>query len=123
MFPLITALYVYNTAVIGRINGIICLAFANDATVKAGTMYPISVKKQMRSIEIALENKIPCVSVVDSGGAFLPLQVDVDWLSHTGLFFKGKSCENVKIPFQIFYSDEHIIPMLSFSQFTQSENF
>ena len=48
---------------------------ANDATVKAGTVYPITVKKQLRAQEIAQLNRIPTIHVVDSGGAFLPLQV------------------------------------------------
>jgi 3-methylcrotonyl-CoA carboxylase beta subunit len=51
------------------------MVVANDATIKAGTMYPISVKKQLRSLEVALQNGIPCVWIVDSGGAFLPMQV------------------------------------------------
>lgn len=48
---------------------------ANDATVKGGTIYPISVKKQLRAQEIAIKNRLPFVYLVDSGGAFLPLQV------------------------------------------------
>jgi len=51
------------------------MVIANDATVKAGTIYPITLKKQLRSLEIAEQNSLPCVFVVDSGGAFLPLQV------------------------------------------------
>jgi 3-methylcrotonyl-CoA carboxylase beta subunit len=51
------------------------MVVANDATIKAGTMYPISVKKQLRSLEVAIQNGIPCVWIVDSGGAFLPMQV------------------------------------------------
>ena len=51
------------------------MAIANDATVKAGTVFPITLKKQLRSIEIAQQNNLPCIFVVDSGGAFLPLQV------------------------------------------------
>ncbi len=50
---------------------------ANDATVKGGTYYPITVKKHLRAQEIALENRLPCVYLVDSGGAFLPLQDEV----------------------------------------------
>ena len=50
---------------------------ANDATVKGGTYYPITVKKHLRAQEIALENRLPCVYLVDSGGAFLPLQAEV----------------------------------------------
>ena len=50
---------------------------ANDATVKGGTYYPMTVKKHLRAQEIALENRLPCVYLVDSGGAFLPLQDEV----------------------------------------------
>jgi acetyl-CoA carboxylase carboxyltransferase component len=62
---------------IGRIEGTTCVLVANDATVKGGTYYPITVKKHLRAQEIALENRLPCVYLVDSGGAFLPLQADV----------------------------------------------
>src|SRR5262249_39644728 len=53
------------------------LIIANDATVKGGTYYPMTVKKHLRAQEIALENRLPCVYLVDSGGAFLPMQADV----------------------------------------------
>ena len=62
---------------VGRIEGTTCVVVANDATVKGGTYYPITVKKHLRAQEIALENRLPCVYLVDSGGAFLPLQADV----------------------------------------------
>ncbi|KAG9270822.1 methylcrotonoyl-CoA carboxylase beta chain, mitochondrial-like isoform X1 [Astyanax mexicanus] len=62
---------------IGKINGIWCVFAANDATVKGGTGYPISVKKQLRAQEVAMQNRLPCVYLVDSGGAFLPLQADI----------------------------------------------
>ncbi|HEY6985542.1 MAG TPA: carboxyl transferase domain-containing protein, partial [Rhodanobacteraceae bacterium] len=62
---------------IGRINGIEALVIANDATVKGGTYFPITVKKHLRAQEIALENRLPCIYLVDSGGAFLPLQDEV----------------------------------------------
>jgi acetyl-CoA carboxylase carboxyltransferase component len=62
---------------IGRIEGTTCVVVANDATVKGGTYYPMTVKKHLRAQEIALENHLPCVYLVDSGGAFLPLQADV----------------------------------------------
>jgi acetyl-CoA carboxylase carboxyltransferase component len=62
---------------IGRIEGTTCIVVANDATVKGGTYYPMTVKKHLRAQEIALENRLPCVYLVDSGGAFLPLQADV----------------------------------------------
>jgi 3-methylcrotonyl-CoA carboxylase beta subunit len=62
---------------IGRILGRELLVVANDATVKGGTYYPITVKKHLRAQEIAIENRLPCVYLVDSGGAFLPLQDEV----------------------------------------------
>ncbi len=62
---------------IGRIKGIECVVVANDATVKGGTYFPITVKKHLRAQEIALENELPCVYLVDSGGAFLPSQDEV----------------------------------------------
>ena len=62
---------------IGMVCGRECVVVANDATVKGGTYYPITVKKHLRAQEIALENRLPCIYLVDSGGAFLPLQADV----------------------------------------------
>jgi acetyl-CoA carboxylase carboxyltransferase component len=62
---------------IGVIAGQECVIVANDATVKGGTYYPITVKKHLRAQEIALENHLPCIYLVDSGGAFLPLQSEV----------------------------------------------
>ncbi|HET7619116.1 MAG TPA: carboxyl transferase domain-containing protein [Vicinamibacterales bacterium] len=62
---------------IGRVSGREVLVVANDATVKGGTYYPMTVKKHVRAQEIALQNRLPCVYLVDSGGAFLPLQADV----------------------------------------------
>ncbi|MGH2456082.1 MAG: carboxyl transferase domain-containing protein [Candidatus Limnocylindria bacterium] len=62
---------------IGRVEGVDCAIVANDATVKGGTYYPITVKKHLRAQEIALENRLPCIYLVDSGGAFLPLQDEV----------------------------------------------
>ena len=62
---------------IGRVNGIEVLVVANDATVKGGTYFPMTVKKHLRAQEVALENHLPCIYLVDSGGAFLPLQDEV----------------------------------------------
>ena len=62
---------------VGRIDGRLCMVVANDATVKGGTYYPITVKKHLRAQEIAAANRLPCVYLVDSGGAFLPLQDEV----------------------------------------------
>jgi len=62
---------------VGRVSGRQCVVVANDATVKGGTYYPLTVKKHLRAQEIALENRLPCVYLVDSGGAHLPSQDEV----------------------------------------------
>jgi 3-methylcrotonyl-CoA carboxylase beta subunit len=62
---------------IGTVSGVQCIIVANDSTVKGGTYYPITVKKHLRAQAIALENKLPCIYLVDSGGANLPHQSDV----------------------------------------------
>ncbi len=62
---------------IGIVSGITCMLIANDATVKGGTYFPMTVKKHLRAQEIALENGLPCIYLVDSGGAFLPMQDEV----------------------------------------------
>ncbi len=62
---------------IGRVEGALCMIVANDPTVKGGTYHPMTVKKHLRAQEIARENRLPCVYLVESGGAFLPLQDDV----------------------------------------------
>jgi acetyl-CoA carboxylase carboxyltransferase component len=62
---------------IGRVGGLACMIVANDATVKGGTYFPMTVKKHLRAQEIAEQNHLPCIYLVDSGGAFLPLQSEV----------------------------------------------
>lgn len=62
---------------IGRVSGRECVIVANDATVKGGTYYPMTVKKHLRAQEIALQNNLPCIYLADSGGAFLPRQDEV----------------------------------------------
>src|SRR2546426_1367279 len=62
---------------IGMVEGVACVLVANDATVKGGTYFPMTVKKHLRAQAIALENRLPCLYLVDSGGAFLPLQAEV----------------------------------------------
>ena len=62
---------------IGRVSGRECVIVANDATVKGGTYYPLTVKKHLRAQQIAFENHLPCIYLVDSGGAYLPLQDEV----------------------------------------------
>ena len=62
---------------VGRVSGRECVIVANDATVKGGTYYPVTVKKHLRAQEVALQNQLPCIYLVDSGGAFLPKQDEV----------------------------------------------
>jgi acetyl-CoA carboxylase carboxyltransferase component len=73
---------------IGVVEGQPCVVFANDATVKGGTYYPLTVKKHVRAQEVAEQNRLPCIYLVDSGGAFLPLQAEVfPDRDHFGRFF------------------------------------
>jgi 3-methylcrotonyl-CoA carboxylase beta subunit len=62
---------------IGRVSGVDCMIVCNDATVKGGTYYPLTVKKHLRAQEIAQQNRLPCIYLVDSGGANLPNQDEV----------------------------------------------
>jgi 3-methylcrotonyl-CoA carboxylase beta subunit len=62
---------------VGRVSGRECVVVANDATVKGGTYYPMTVKKHLRAQEVAADNRLPCIYLVDSGGAFLPMQDEV----------------------------------------------
>jgi 3-methylcrotonyl-CoA carboxylase beta subunit len=84
---------------IGRIHGTEVMVVANDATVKGGTYFPITVKKHLRAQEIAFENRLPCLYLVDSGGAFLPLQDEVfPDKEHFGRIFYNQarlSAENI----------------------------
>ncbi|WP_240125109.1 carboxyl transferase domain-containing protein [Thermomonas alba] len=84
---------------IGRVMGIEVMVVANDATVKGGTYFPMTVKKHLRAQEIARENRLPCVYLVDSGGAFLPLQDEVfPDKEHFGRIFYNQarmSAENI----------------------------
>jgi len=78
---------------IGQIHGRQVMIVANDATVKGGTYYPLTVKKHLRAQEIALENRLPCIYLVDSGGAFLPLQAEVfPDRDHFGRIFYNQAC-------------------------------
>uniref|UniRef100_A0A8C9G6V7 methylcrotonoyl-CoA carboxylase n=1 Tax=Pavo cristatus TaxID=9049 RepID=A0A8C9G6V7_PAVCR len=85
---------------IGKICGIWCVFVANDATVKGGTIYPIGVKKQLRAQEIAMQNRLVSVYVVDSGGAFLPLQSELfpDKLHGGRIFYNEAMISAMKIP-------------------------
>src|ERR1700731_929719 len=62
---------------VGRISGRECVVVANDATIKGGTYYPMTVKKHLRAQDIARQNNLPCIYMVDSGGAFLPMQDEI----------------------------------------------
>ncbi len=85
---------------IGLVHGIECLFVANDATVKGGTYFPLTVKKHLRAQEIAIENKLPCIYIVDSGGAFLPKQDEVfPDKEHFGrIFFNQANMSSLGIP-------------------------
>ena len=82
---------------IGRVSGRECMIVANDATVKGGTYYPITVKKHLRAQEIARENHLPCIYLVDSGGAFLPRQDEVfPDREHFGRIFYNQASMSAK---------------------------
>ncbi|WP_458316723.1 carboxyl transferase domain-containing protein [Mycolicibacterium brisbanense] len=82
---------------IGRVSGRECVIVANDATVKGGTYYPITVKKHLRAQEIALQNHLPCIYLVDSGGAFLPRQDEVfPDREHFGRIFYNQATMSAK---------------------------
>jgi 3-methylcrotonyl-CoA carboxylase beta subunit len=85
---------------VGRVSGRDCVVVANDATVKGGTYYPITVKKHLRAQEIAAANRLPCIYLVDSGGAFLPMQDEVfPDRDHFGrIFFNQASLSAAGIP-------------------------
>jgi 3-methylcrotonyl-CoA carboxylase beta subunit len=85
---------------IGRVMGIDCMIIANDATVKGGTYYPITLKKHLRAQKIAEQNRLPCIYLVDSGGAYLPKQEDVfPDENHFGrIFYNQANMSAKKIP-------------------------
>src|ERR1700704_1880468 len=85
---------------IGSVSGRDCVVIANDATVKGGTYYPLTVEKHLRAQEIAMENRLPCIYLVDSGGAFLPLQDQVfPGRDHFGrIFFNQARMSAAAIP-------------------------
>lgn len=85
---------------IGRVNGVECVIAANDATVKGGSYYPLTVKKHLRAQTIAQENNLPCIYLVDSGGANLPRQDEVfpDHLHFGHIFFNQANMSAANIP-------------------------
>ena len=96
-------LYKENVPAGGIVTGIVvihnrpCVIIANDPTVKGGTYFPITVKKHLRAQEIALENHLPCIYLVDSGGAYLPYQDEVfPDREHFGRIFYNQACLSAK---------------------------
>jgi acetyl-CoA carboxylase carboxyltransferase component len=85
---------------IGVVEGRQCVVVANDATVKGGSYFPLTVKKHLRAQEVALQNRLPCIYLVDSGGAFLPLQAEVfPDRDHFGrIFFNQARMSSLGIP-------------------------
>ena len=85
---------------IGLVHGRPVMVVCNDATVKGGTYYPMTVKKHLRAQEVALEHRLPCISLVDSGGAFLPMQDEVfPDREHFGrIFFNQATMSSLRIP-------------------------
>ena len=82
---------------VGQIHGRQVMIVANDATVKGGTYLPLTVKKHLRAQEIALENRLPCIYLVDSGGAFLPKQAEVfPDRDHFGRIFYNQACMSAR---------------------------
>lgn len=77
LFDLYVILHYQSCLVIGRVSGVHCLVVANDATVKGGTIYPISMRAQLRLQALALQLRLPVVYVADSGGAYLQLQAQL----------------------------------------------
>src|SRR5215468_2616379 len=85
---------------VGRISGRECVVIANDATIKGGTYYPMTVKKHLRAQDIARENNLPCIYMVDSGGAFLPQQEDIfpDERHFGRIFYNQAQMSSLGIP-------------------------
>jgi len=85
---------------VGIINKKACMIICNDYTVKGGTYFPITLKKHLRAQEIALQNKLPCVYIVDSGGAYLPMQCDVfaDKEHFGRIFYNQANMSKLSIP-------------------------
>src|SRR3546814_13477622 len=82
---------------IGQVSGRLCVIVANDATVKAGAWFPITAKKNLRAQEIAMENRLPIIYLVDSAGGFLPLQDEIlPDKEHFGRIFRNKAKKSSK---------------------------
>src|SRR5438876_10834084 len=85
---------------VGRISGRECVIVGNDATIKGGTYYPMTVKKHLRAQDIARQNNLPCVYMVDSGGAFLPMQDEIfpDEQQFGRIFYNQAPMSSLAIP-------------------------
>ena len=85
---------------VGKVHGIDCLISASDGTVKGGALYPITVTKGLRMQDIARRNRLPCLQIVDTGGAFLPLQSD--------LFVRGGRSFGNQVPALIILTEASV---------------
>src|SRR5215813_3597504 len=85
---------------VGRISGRECVIVANDATIKGGTYYPMTVKKHLRAQDVARQNNLPCIYMVDSGGAFLPMQDEIfpDERHFGRIFYNQAQLSSLGIP-------------------------
>src|ERR1044072_2290794 len=85
---------------VGRVSGRECVVVANDATIKGGTYYPMTVKKHLRAQDIARQNNLPCIYMVDSGGAFLPQQDEIfpDERHFVRIFYNQAQMSSLGIP-------------------------
>lgn len=85
---------------IGKVSGRTCMIIANNPGVKGGTYFPMTIKKHLRAQEIAMENKLPCIYLVDSGGAFLPMQAEVfpDRFHFGRIFYNQAQMSSMRIP-------------------------
>jgi len=85
---------------VGRIAGRECVVVANDATIKGGTYYPMTVKKHLRAQDVARQNNLPCIYMVDSGGAFLPMQDEIfpDERHFGRIFYNQAQLSSLGIP-------------------------
>ena len=85
---------------VGRVSGLECVIVCNDATVKGGTYFPMTVRKHLRAQEVAADNHLPCIYLVDSGGAFLPLQDEIfpDRTHFGRIFYNQATLSSKRIP-------------------------
>jgi len=110
---------------VGLVQRRLCMIIANDPTVKGGTYYPITVKKHLRAQEIALQNRLPCIYLVESGGANLPRQADVfPDKDHFGrIFYNQANMSAMGIPQVIHYKINNLLMITMSFPFSFSFSF